>query len=228
MPPGLPLLALLKLVTFCRASPRSCAGQEQGDSGSTGPGAGAGAAGGAGRQHHARRRCRPAAAPAGRGAQHQQVGRGRGCNCEGCTNAFECGYILCCKRCLGVCTQIVMQQCWRCHSRSSMCRLQSEITAEHQKFENWRQENVRRRCVSDTCHHRHAVITVYRIGSRPFSDLLCVSRWNYLPLIFQMLQMLVRIRKTLAHLPTLGFCSHLLSCTDATNHTVVACTQLLR
>lgn len=75
-----------------------------------------------------------------------------------------------------------------------MCRLQSEITAEHQKFENWRQENVRRRCVSDTGHHRDTIIT--RLKADLFYDVLYPSRWNYLPLIFQMLQMLVRIGRT--------------------------------
>jgi hypothetical protein len=104
--------------------------------------------------------------------------------------------MLYCERCLGISTHTVMQQRWRCYSRCSMCRLQSEITAEHQKFENWRQENVRRRCVSDTCHHRHTVITMHRVGSRHFKNSLCLSRWNYLPLIFQMLQMLVCIWKT--------------------------------
>ena len=145
----------------------SGAGEEQGDSRSRGPGAGAGAAGGAGRQHHARRRRRPAATPAGRGARHQQVGHGRGCKREGYTTGFEGSYMLYCERCLGVSTHTVTQQRWRCHLPCLICRLQSEITAEHQKFENWRQENVRRRYVSDTCHHRHAVIMMHRDHDAP-------------------------------------------------------------
>jgi hypothetical protein len=43
-------------------------------------------------------------------------------------------------------------------------RLQSEITAEHQKLENWRQENIRRRCVTGCSYtqYRHSEVTTYQ------------------------------------------------------------------
>jgi hypothetical protein len=103
-----------------------------------------------------------------------------------------------------------MQQCCERHPHRSMCRLQSEITAEHQKFEHWRQENVRRRCVADTCHHRHTVVTMHGVRSRPLRTFCANAGGTTYHSSSRCCRCWCACGTQLAHSPMLSFCRQFL------------------